>query len=93
MRRSRSFLIVLVSVVLAAAFTGCSKKSTAPTSTAGGNTAVPAIIATQPAPRSPSAPYDTEIWAQFDRPLDGRTVSALSAYLKLDGQRLAVDVS
>jgi hypothetical protein len=53
---------------------------------------VPALVATQPAARSPSVLYDSAIWAQFDRPLDPRTVTTLNVYLKLDGQRLPITV-
>ncbi len=92
----RRILSILVLVCLAAAvFAGCSKKSTAPT--ASGGTAptgtAPQMVATQPTARATAAIYDGDIWAQFDRPLDGRTVSALTTYLKLDGQRIASDVT
>jgi hypothetical protein len=53
---------------------------------------VPALVATQPAARSPSVLYDSAIWAQFDRPLDPRSVTTLNVYLKLDGQRLPITV-
>jgi hypothetical protein len=93
MRRPISILLILSLCALAAVFAGCSKQSTAPPVSTGGNTSRPVVIATQPPARSTSAPYDTEIWAQFDRGLDGRTVSTQTAYLKLDGQRLQADVN
>jgi hypothetical protein len=55
--------------------------------------ASPVLIATQPAARTTSAVYDGEIWAQFDRPLDVRTITPLTVFLKLDGQRLAIKVT
>jgi hypothetical protein len=53
---------------------------------------VPELVAMHPPARSPSAIYDTDIWAQFDRPLDRRTVDTLNVYLKLDGQRIWISV-
>jgi hypothetical protein len=47
----------------------------------------------QPPARSPSALYDGDIWAQFDRALDPHTVSPLNVYLKLDAQRIPITVS
>ena len=94
MRRPLPLLLIVCLVAAAVLFAGCSKQSTAPPASGGGNGAsAPAIIATLPAARSLSAAYDSEIWAQFDRPLDSRTVTTQTAYLKLDGQRLAIDVS
>lgn len=94
MRRPFPLLLVRCLVAAVIALAGCSKKSTAPPAGGGGGgTPAPAVIATLPAARSLSAPYDGEIWAQFDRPLDGRTVTTQTAYLKLDGQRLAIDVA
>ncbi|MCE9626520.1 MAG: Ig-like domain-containing protein, partial [Candidatus Eisenbacteria bacterium] len=93
MRRPIPILLIVSLCALAAVFAGCSKKSTAPAVSGGGNASHPIVIATQPAARSASAPYDSDIWAQFDRGLDGRTVSAQTAYLKLDGQRLLADVT
>ena len=72
-----------------AALTGCARHASdtaAPLATGR----PPALLATQPAARSTSVLYDTDIWAQFDRPLDGRTVSPLTVFLKLDGQRVAI---
>jgi hypothetical protein len=53
---------------------------------------VPELVAMQPPARSPSALYDSDIWAQFDRPLDPHTVTALNVYLKLDAQRIPITV-
>jgi hypothetical protein len=79
---------------IALLFSGCGKHATEPPPAATGPGGLPpGIIATQPAPRSPSAAYDGEIWAQFDRPLDSRTVTALTVYLKLDGQRITSTIS
>src|SRR5262245_42064344 len=71
---------------------GCSKHSTDSTAPPAGPP-VPALVATQPPARTPSALYDSDIWAQFDRDLDPRTVSTLSVYLKLDAVRIPVTVS
>ncbi len=84
--------LLLAIVLLAALLAGCGKHATEPPP-AGSSRVPPALIATQPAPRSPSAAYDSEIWAQFDRALDGRTVSAQTVFLKLDGQRIASTIS
>ena len=59
----------------------------------GGPPAVPELVATQPAPRATGVLYDSEFWGQFSRPLDGRTVSTTSVFLKLDGQRVPIAVS
>ena len=87
-------LLVLCFVVAAS---GCAKKTTAPVTDGGGGD-VPAnpaalLIATNPSARATAALYDTDIWGQFDRALDGRTVTAQSVYFKLDGQRLPCTVS
>ena len=74
-----------------ATLSGCSKHatdSTAPPSAPP----VPELVAMQPPARSPSALYDSDIWAQFDRPLDPRTVTTLNVYLKLDAQRIPITV-
>jgi hypothetical protein len=71
---------------LAAAFAGCSRHVTEPPPPGSG--ASPRLVASHPAARSEGNFYTTEIWAEFDRPLDPRTVSERSVFLKLDGQRL-----
>ena len=86
MRRLSLFVLVLV-----AALSGCSKHATESTAPPPAPP-VPALVATQPPARSPSALYDSDIWAQFDRPLDPRTVDTLNVYLKLDGQRIPMTV-
>ena len=88
MRRPPSILPVSILLAAAALFLGCSKKAASPTDGGGGVSASPALIATQPSARASSAPYDGDIWAQFDRPLDSRTVTPQTTYLKLDGQRV-----
>lgn len=75
----------LVVLSLAAALAGCSRHVTEPTPPGA---AAPRMIASQPVARSAGNFYTTEIWGQFDRPLDERTVSEQSAFLKLDGQRV-----
>lgn len=80
--------IALLSAVLA----GCGKHATEPPPPPATGPA-PALLATQPAPRATSALYDDEIWAQFDRPLDGRTVTPQTVFLKLDGQRVSITPS
>lgn len=82
MRRPDFVLIALLGLLA-----GCGKTATAPPPSGGGASS-PILIATQPPARSESAPYDSEIWAQFDRALDGRTVNAQTVFLKLDGQRV-----
>jgi Big-like domain-containing protein len=84
--------LLLAIAILGAVLAGCSKHATE-TAGPGARGTAPALLATQPAARSPSAVYDSEIWAQFDRPLDGRTVTPLSVFLKLDGQRVPITVS
>jgi hypothetical protein len=80
--------IALVSALLA----GCAKHATE-TAAPALQSPAPALLATQPAARSQSAVYDSDIWAQFDRPLDSRTVTPLTVYLKLDGQRVPITVN
>lgn len=84
--------LLLTILLLAALLAGCGKNATAPPPVASGGLP-PAVIATQPPPRSVSATYDGEIWAQFDRQLDGRTVTAQTVFLKLDGQRIASTIA
>lgn len=76
---------------LAAAFAGCSRHVTEPTPPGSG--AAPRLVASHPAARSEGNFYTTVIWAEFDRPLDPRTVSDRSVFLKLDGQRQACVVT
>ena len=78
-------------LVLIATLSGCSKHSTDSTAPPAAPP-VPELVAMHPPARSPSALYDSDIWAQFDRPLDRRTVDTLNVYLKLDGQRIRVSV-
>ena len=94
MRRSLTALVL--SAVLVAS--GCAKKATAPVSSGGDGVPTTgvtgaAIIATNPSARATAAWYDSDLWAQFDRALDGRTISTQTVYLKLDGQRLPCTVS
>ncbi|HUK62573.1 MAG TPA: Ig-like domain-containing protein, partial [Dongiaceae bacterium] len=84
--------LLLAIAILSAVLAGCSKHATE-TAAPAAQSPAPALLATQPIARSPSATYDGEIWAQFDRPLDPRTVSTLSVFLKLDGQRVPITVS
>ncbi len=86
MRQTR-LLVLLLSL---AALTSCGQHATEPTPTP---TAAPAsLVATQPPARSTGVLYDTDIWGQFDQPLDPRTVSTQSVFLKLDGQRIACTI-
>ena len=78
-------------LVLIATLTGCSKHSTDSTAPPAAPP-VPELVAMNPPARTPSALYDSDIWAQFDRPLDPRTVDTLNVYLKLDGQRIRITV-
>lgn len=84
-RLSLSILVVL------ATLSGCSKHSTDSTAPPPAPP-VPELVAMQPPARSPSALYDSDIWAQFDRPLDPHTVNTLNVYLKLDAQRIPIAV-
>ena len=86
MRRPSLSILVLV-----ACLSGCSKHAT--DTTGPPPPPVPELVATQPPARSPSALYDSDIWAQFDRALDARTVTAQNVYLKLDAQRIPITVS
>lgn len=79
-------------LVLTVSLSGCSKHSTDSTAPPSAPP-VPELVAMQPPARSPSAIYDGDIWAQFDRPLDPRTVDTLNVYLKLDGQRTPIAVA
>ena len=82
-------ILVLIAVAL---LSGCSKSATDPGSGTTGPPP-PALVASQPAPRSTGVLYDTEIWGQFDRPLDAASIGTKSVFLKLDGQRIPVLVS
>jgi hypothetical protein len=86
MRRTSLSILVLV-----ACLSGCSKHAT--DTTEPPPPPVPGLVATQPPARSPSALYDSDIWGQFDRPLDARTVTTQNVYLKLDAQRIPITVS
>ena len=79
-------------LVLIATLSGCSKHSTDSTAPPAAPP-VPELVATHPPARSASALYDSDIWAQFDRPLDPRTVDTLNVYLKLDGQRIWIKLA
>ena len=79
-------------LVLIAALSGCSKHTTDSTAPPAAPP-VPELVVMSPPARSPSALYDSDIWAEFDRPLNPRTVDTLNVYLKLDGQRLPITVS
>ena len=79
------------SLALAALLLGACAKKLAPTAPAA--TGVPPqIVATEPRAQA-GAPYDTDIWAQFARPLDPATVSAKTVYLKLDNVRAPIAVT
>lgn len=83
-------ILLLPCNLLIAFVVGCSSRSTT-TTVAGPDPVAPgaAIVATQPSARATSAPYDGDIWAQFDRPLDAGSVNERTVYLKLDGQRVS----
>ena len=82
----------LAIAALIAALSGCGKHATDPTGGAPGPPA-PELVASQPVPRATGVLYDSEIWGQFSRALDGRTVTPTSVFLKLDGQRIPIAVS
>ena len=52
----------------------------------------PQIQSVMPPARSTRVLYDTDIWAQFDQPLDPATVGATTVFLKLDTRRLNASV-
>jgi hypothetical protein len=79
-------------LLLCAGLSGCSRHAAAPT-VVGGPPPVPELVATQPLARATGVLYDTEIWAQFSRPLDGRSINATTVFLKLDTTRQPVVVS
>ncbi len=83
----RPALIALICLVAL----GCGKQVVAPTETPRA-LVPPSIVATQPAARSTGVLYDTDIWVQFDRPLEPSSVSVLTVYLKQDTRRLPVTV-
>jgi Big-like domain-containing protein len=82
----------LTILVLVAALSGCSKHASDTTAPPPAPP-VPELVAMNPPARTPSALYDSDIWAQFDRPLDARTITTLNVYLKLDAQRIPITVS
>ena len=84
--------LLLALAILSAVLAGCSKHATE-TAAPATQAPAPALLATQPIARSPTALYDSDIWGQFDRPLDQRTVTPLTVFLKLDGQRVPITVS
>ncbi len=89
---ARSTRIALCAAALGALVLGvaCSPgtKTTAPPS--GGP---PKLIVTVPPARARSVPYDTGIWAQFDRALDPKSVDTTTVFLKLDTRRLSATIS
>lgn len=52
----------------------------------------PGVVAVYPPARSSLVPYDTEIYAQFDRSLDPATVDTTRVFLKQDTRRIPVRV-
>ena len=82
----------LLPLLLVAALSGCSKHATEPDQVAP-PVVVPELIASQPSPRAASVIYDSEIWAQFSRALDPRTIGPTTVFLKLDGQRAPITVT
>jgi hypothetical protein len=88
MRLSATALLIL----LAATLCGCGRHDSGPAGVSAPPD-VPELVATQPPPRATGVLYDSEFWGQFSRPLDGRTVSTTSVFLKLDGQRVPISVS
>ena len=80
-------------LALAAALAaGCSHRA-APTAPVAPVRPAPRLVATEPPARSLGVLYDTDIWAQFDRPLDPATLNPKNVYLELDTQRQPVTVS
>ena len=66
--------LLIAIALLAALLAGCGKKATEPPVLSGGSGLPPSLKATQPVARATRVPYDGEIWGEFDRPLDSRTV-------------------
>ncbi len=84
--------LLLAILLLSAAFAGCGKRATEPTVAGTRAGLPPALRATQPPAQAVGAPYDGEIWAEFDRPLKASTVTTQNVFLKLDGQRIGISV-
>ena len=84
--------LLIAIALLAALLAGCGKNATEPPAQSGGGGLPPSLKATQPVARATRVPYDGEIWGEFDRPLDSRTVNTRSVFLKLDGQRISITV-
>jgi len=82
-----SRVVVALALLLAA---GCAKKVNAPPPIAA---LPPDVVATAPVARSTSVPENTEIWAQFDRDLDPKTVTPQNVFLKIDTRRLSIAVA
>jgi len=70
-------------------FAACGRNAK-PTAPAAGD--APVLVARAPTPRAIGVPYDAEIWAQFDRPLDRSTVDSTTAFLKQDTRRVSCDI-
>lgn len=79
--------IVLLPLVLVSCTTGNSTVTGPPPEPP------PGIVSVYPAPRSAFVDYLTDIWAQFDRPLDPASVNGKTVYLKLDTVRLPAAVT
>ena len=50
----------------------------------------PEVVATMPAARATSVPYDTPIWLDFGADMDASTMTASNVFLKLDTQRVPI---
>lgn len=87
MRRLR-----LLALVLPCLLSACGRSSTAPVDTPEPPVDAVQIVATVPPARAEGVLYDSEIWAQFDRPLEPSSVSDRTVFLKLDTQRVPVRV-
>ena len=86
MRQTR----LVASLIVVAAFVGCGKHATEPPPPSVPGS--PALVASEPPARSTLVLYDAQIWGQFDRELDPRTIDSLSVFLKLDGQRIRCSI-
>jgi len=87
-------LVTTACVALGAAvlvFAGCTKKVAAPPPPP--EPLPPGVAEVFPAPRATGVFYDTDIWVRFTTALDPSSVNDRNVFLKLDTQRLVVDLT
>ena len=89
-RLARRVALVCAAALVALLPLACSKKTTQPAPLAQLG---PLVQQVSPLARALRSTYDTDIWAQFDRALDGRSVDSTTVFLKIDTRRIPVDVN